>query len=367
MSTISTESSTQIDFEVQAGKKPIRVLMVTGVYPTEQRPHKGTFIKAQVDSLVAEGLEVEVVHPNSAPVPMRYASATMQVFLKTLTGHFDTVHGHYGLWCLISRLQWTTPVVASFLGDDLQGTVKSDGSYSNKAALVVHVSRWLSRRVDAVIVKSKSMKEKAHSKGNIFVIPNGVNFEMFRPMDRVDARVQLGWDSERFYILFSNDPEIPVKNFPLATAAIERLQARGISAELVIANGIPHAKVALYMNACNALILPSFVEGSPNVVKEAMACNIPVVASNVGDVLQVIGHTRGCSVCAFDPEAFADGLEEALRHTEPTTGRADIAHLEISVVAKQVIEIYELIRRKRIKSPTPQLNLEGEAVHGKGQ
>ena len=346
MSSTSAASSRKIGFEPQTAKKPIRVLMVTGVYPTEQRPHKGTFIKAQVDSLIAEGLEVEVIHPKLGPVPLRYAAATMQVFLKTLTGHFDIVHGHYGLWCLASRMQWTTPVVSSFLGDDLLGTVNSDGSYSNKAAFVVHVSRWLSRRVDAVIVKSEGMKKKALSKGNIFVIPNGVDFEVFHPMSRAQARVQLGWDPNAYYILFCNDPAIPVKKFPLAKAAVERLQARGIPAELVVANGIPHFKVVQYMNASNALILPSIAEGSPNVVKEAMACNIPVVASNVGDVLQIIGHTRGCSVCAFDPEDFADGLEEALRLTEQTTGRADISHLEISAVAKQVIEVYELISKK---------------------
>ena len=98
-----------------------------------------------------------------------------------------------------------------------------------------------------------------------------------------------------------------------------------------------------------------------------MACNLPVVASNVGDVPEVIGHTRGCRLCALDPDDFADGLEEALRHIEPTSGRTDIAHLEISAIAKKVIEVYELIHRKRIKNHTPQLILEGEAIHGKSQ
>lgn len=347
MSATSTDPSRKLSFEAETAKKPIRVLMVTGVYPTEQYPHKGTFIKSQIDSLVAEGLEVKVIHPKPAPVAFRYAAATLQVFLKTLTGHFDIVHGHYGLWCLTTRMQWTTPVVSSFLGDDLLGTVKSDGSYNKKGDLVAHISRWLSRRVDAVIVKSEGMKEKVPAEDTIFVIPNGVNFEAFRPMSRMETREQLGWDPDLYYVLFCNDPAIPVKNYPLAKSAIERLHARGLSAELIVANGIPHDKVMQYMNASNALILPSIAEGSPNVVKEAMACNIPVVASNVGDVSQVIGRTRGCSVCALDPEAFADGLEEAIRQTQPTTGRTDIAHLEVAAVAKQIIEVYELVRKQK--------------------
>src|SRR6266705_4297182 len=155
----------------QTIKKPFHVLVVTGAYPTEQRPHAGTFIKSQIDSLIAVGLEIEVIHPKPWPVLLRYAAATMQVFLKTLTGHFDVVHGHYGQWCLIARMQWTTPVVASFLGDDLLGTVSANGSYSNMGRLIVRSSRWLCQQVDAVIVKSAGMK-KAAAGGSVFVIPN---------------------------------------------------------------------------------------------------------------------------------------------------------------------------------------------------
>src|SRR5437867_9536070 len=92
----------------QTAQKPFRVLTVTGVYPTDEVPDAGTFIKSQVDSLIAAGIEVEVLHPKSGPSPLRYAIATIQVFLKTLTGHFDVVHGHYGLWCMAARMQWTT-------------------------------------------------------------------------------------------------------------------------------------------------------------------------------------------------------------------------------------------------------------------
>src|SRR6266849_9750127 len=97
--------------EQETTRKPVRVLVVTGVYPTEQLPHLGTFIKSQVDSLIAAGLEVEIIHPKPGPVLLRYARAAIQVFFKTLTGHFDIVHGHFVQWCLIARMQWTTPVV----------------------------------------------------------------------------------------------------------------------------------------------------------------------------------------------------------------------------------------------------------------
>ncbi len=327
-------------------KKPLRVLMVTGIYPTKQRPHKGTFIKSQVESLIAAGLEVEIIHPKPGSAPIRYVSAAIQVFLKTLTGQFDIVHGHYGLWCLAARLQWTTPVVVSYLGADLLGEPTAQGGFGKKGALVVCISRWLCHAVDAVIVKSEEMK-KAALKDTVFVIPNGVDFELFRPIPRVEARAVLGWDQDRYYVLFGNDPRRVEKNFPLAQAAIEQLHTRGVAAELVVANGLPQTQVVLYINASNALILPSMQEGSPNIVKETMACNVPVVATDVGDVSELIGCTKGCKVCSGDPDALAIALEEALLHTEPTTGRTDIVHLECSVVAKQVIAVYEQATRQK--------------------
>jgi glycosyltransferase involved in cell wall biosynthesis len=321
-------------------KQTYHVLMVTGAYPVKKTPHASPFIKTQVDSLMAAGLTVEVIHPKPGrPVPVRYASAAIQVFLKTLTGHFDIVHGHYGLWCLVARLQWTTPVVASFLGSDLNGSVTFSGGVHKQAWFVAHISRWLCLAVDAIIVKSERMKKVAAGK-RIFVIPNGVDFALFRPIPRVEARASLGWEQDRLYVLFGNNPRDPNKNFALAQAAIERLCARGVIAELVVANGLPHAQVVQYINASNVLILPSFSEGSPNIVKEAMACNVPVVATDVGDVSQIIGHTKGCKICPRDPDAFAIALEEALQLKEPTTGRTDIAHLECSVVAEQVIAVY---------------------------
>src|SRR6266436_339900 len=123
----------------QTIRHPFRVLMVTGAYPTEKLPHKGTFIKSQVDSLSAVGVEIEVLHPGTGPILLRYPLTMMRVFLKTLTSHFDIVHAHYGQWCLFARMQWTTPVVASFLGSDVLGEVTEDGGRSKKGKLITRL------------------------------------------------------------------------------------------------------------------------------------------------------------------------------------------------------------------------------------
>jgi glycosyltransferase involved in cell wall biosynthesis len=336
----------------QEQNKKYRVLMVTGIYPTRSRPHKGTFVKALVDSLVDAGHEVEVVHPRpDQSVAIRYLSATLQVFFKTLTGNFDIVHGHYGLWCLVGRMQWTTPVIAAYLGDDLLGTVTPDGGRSKKSMYVVRISQWLCRHVDGVTVKSSQM-QRASLDPNAVIIPDGINFDLFQPVPRAQARQELGWDPDKYYVVFANNPTIPVKNFALAQAAVARLAARGIEAELVVANGLPQSTVMQYINASNALILPSIAEGSPNVVKEAMACNVPVVATDVGDVADVISNTAGCSVCASDAEEMATGLEIAFAHTERTTGREDIKHLDSAVIAHRVLALYDQATKRAPRDAT---------------
>ncbi|GAC1388677.1 MAG: hypothetical protein NVS4B12_01760 [Ktedonobacteraceae bacterium] len=335
------------DVEKQTTPKKYRILMVTGIYPTPERPHKGTFVKPIVDSLIADGHKVKIVHPNpSHPTPLRYLSAVLQVFFKTITGRFDIVHGHYGLWCLVARMQWTTPVVAAYLGDDLLGTVTADGGLSKKSLFVVHISQWLCRHVEVVTVKSEQMK-RASLTDDAIVLADGINFDLFQPMPRAEARTELGWDQDKYYVVFANNPSIPVKNFKLAQAAIERLRERGMNVELMVATGMPQSKVVHYINASNTLILPSIAEGAPNVVKEAMACNVPVVATNVGDVEQVISRTEGCSICARNADAMAEGLEKALLHPERTTGRADILQSDHMVTLKHVLAMYDQAVQKK--------------------
>src|SRR6266702_6911372 len=200
-----------------------RILLVTGVYPSPEHPHSGTFIKSQAQSLVTAGHTVDLLYPDPrCPMPLRYLWAAWLVFCKTLGGQYDIVHAHFGLWCLAARCQWTTPVVASFLGDDLLSEPLASGNWSKRANLVVWISRLLCFLVDAVIVKSEGMRQAARF-SSAFVIPNGVDFSRFYPIPRQEARTILGWHPERFYVLFANRPSLVGKRFSLAEAAVQCL------------------------------------------------------------------------------------------------------------------------------------------------
>src|SRR5262249_8697271 len=145
----------------------------------------------------------EILCPKSDPVTRRYFWTIGQVWNKTRTHGFDIIHGHYGQWCLFTRLQWSIPVVASFHGSDLLGDPLGEGKYSLLHALNAVISRRLCNFVDAVIVQSEQMKSVTGN-DSVFVIPTGVDFELFRPIPRAEARATLGWDPHRYYVLFAN-------------------------------------------------------------------------------------------------------------------------------------------------------------------
>src|SRR6185437_8453705 len=127
----------------------------------------------------------------------------------------------------------------------------------------------------------------------------------------------------------------------------ELLKTKVPDVELVVVHREPQERLALYMSACDALVFPSYQEGSPNIVKQAMACNLPIVATDVGDVREVIGGTTGCFVCEPSADSFAERLAEILDKPFRTDGRLSVQHLSGPMVAKRIIGLYEEVLRKR--------------------
>jgi glycosyltransferase involved in cell wall biosynthesis len=263
-------------------------------------------------------------------------------------GSFDLVHAHYGYVGMVARTQWKVPVVVTYHGDDLLGTVMENGKKARWSALVVAAGKKLAQHVDAAIVQTPEMASKL-TKSNVFVIPHEVDFEVFHPTERMQSRAMLGLKAHKKYLLFAANPQIAVKRFPLAKAVADWLARRDPSIQLLVVSKEPQERLALYMSACDALVFPSYQEGSPNVVKQAMACNLPIVATDVGDVRLVIGKTKGCHVCNPTVSEFAARITEILSPPRRTDGRERIRHLDSSTVSERIIEVYERVLRNREK------------------
>ena len=210
--------------------------------------------------------------------------------------------------------------------------------YSSKIrSLLIHIfEKFLWAKT---IVKSPRMQEKLKLK-NAVIIPNGVNLKDFYPINKNTARKKLGWDN-RIYILFSADPNRPEKNYKLASAAISTIKDADIN--LIPLVGIPYPLMNYYYNACDLLLLTSLYEGSPNVIKEALACNCPIVSTNVGDVSERLSGVDGCFICDFKPADVALKIKLALKHKKSIKGRISIQDLDQIKIAKQIIAVYEKV------------------------
>ena len=323
----------------------MKVLVMTAMYPTPANPAFGSFVKTQSESLKRAGVEIEVLVLGGRFRKLIYPKGIFQLRRRLAGSSIDLVHAHYSYVGMIARTQWKVPVVVTFHGDDLLGTVMEGGKKTRSSALIVAAGKRLARHVDAAIVQSSEMASKLEQ-SNVFVIPHEVDFEVFRPTERAQARAALGLVADKKYLLFAANPEVPVKRFPLAKATADYLRKRDPSIELLVVSKETQERLALYMSACDALVFPSYQEGSPNVIKQAMACNLPIVATDVGDVRQVLGKTTGCYVTKPSVTELARRINEILAHRKRTDGREHIRHLDSAAVSKKVIQVYERVLGK---------------------
>jgi teichuronic acid biosynthesis glycosyltransferase TuaC len=217
----------------------------------------------------------------------------------------DVVHAHSGMSALLAGLQRRVPAVATYHGSDVN------------VPKLRFFTRLSMRLCKVHIVVSADMKRILRN-DDVLVLPCAVNTDVFIPADRMVARQRLGWSADGIYVLFSSSFSNAVKNAPLAMAAVE--VCRDYHIQLMELKDKSREDVALMLNACDAALMTSFTEGSPQFVKEAMACGVPVVSTRVGDVAELSEDLPGHFMVGFDTEEVARGVKAAILF------RADIGY-----------------------------------------
>lgn len=315
--------------------------MLTPELPSPGSPGSMAPAQRQIQSLQRLGVDVDVVDMRGRAV-LKYGTAYRK--MRRLLSNVDLIHAHYGYCGWLARSQFRKPIVMSFMGSDVYGDQDGSGRSDWLTSFMAFTHRrWLAPRVDSVIVKSREMADLVAPTPS-HIVANGVNLETFRPVERTVARRQLGWDVDKRYVLFPGNPRNPRKGYSLAGEAITRLESfHDDPVELIPLWGVAPNEVSIYMNACDAMLMVSRAEGSPNVVKEALACNCPIVSVPVGDVETLLEDVAGCTVCGRDPDALAIALRETLITGERSTGREAIERLSLDLesVARRVLDIYQ--------------------------
>jgi glycosyltransferase involved in cell wall biosynthesis len=325
----------------------MRVLVVTNMWPSSERPHWGAFVKSQADSLAAAGCENTLYEIHGWRSTGEYFKALAELPRVARACGAELVHAHYGL-SGAAAARVPLPLVVSFCGDDLLGRPSASGRLLLKSRALIPVSRFAARRADGVIVKTAELRRILASVPEVEVIPNGVDLTRFAAMARDEARASLGWRREGHVLLFAADPSEQRKNWPLAESTRDALTARGLDVRLEAVHGRPQSDMVLAMNAADVLLLPSFHEGSPNVVKEAMAVGLPVVAAPVGDCADRLREVQPSAVVPRTSEAFADAAAAALAAGTRSNGREVIARtLSLGAVAQRVLAVYDRARERR--------------------
>ena len=250
---------------------------------------------------------------------------------KIKDGNYDLVHAHFSLSGFVSLLACKIPVVITFHGSDINEW--------NLNILSSITALW----ADHVIFVSGKMFHKVLIKtSNISIVPCGVDFDQFYPQPKAKAMLAEGLDPDTKYILFSSSFRIRIKNPSLAKRAINLLDDK---VKMIDLSGRTRDEVRNLINASDLLLMTSYSEGSPQIVKEAMACNCPIVSTEVGDVREVIANTQGCYITTFNPADVAEKIQKAIGFGKPTNGRANISHLDNRIIANRIFEVYKKVRK----------------------
>jgi len=255
-----------------------------------------------------------------------YISNLIPLYRSLRKGDFDLIHAHYGLSGFLSILQPFVPVVITFHGSDFN--LKKNRMFSLVAR----------RFADASIFVSKKMLCGLKNSGRDSVIPCGVDFEMFTPLDKLECRAKLGLDPAKKFVLFPSSFSNGIKNYPFARAVVDSLDCE---VELLELKSRTREEVNLFLNAVDLIILTSFSEGSPQVVKEAMVCNCPIVSFDVGDVKEIIDGIKGCAIASNDIIEFADAVKDVLMTGARTDSRTKISNFDNKSIANRVFNIYK--------------------------
>jgi teichuronic acid biosynthesis glycosyltransferase TuaC len=306
----------------------VRVLIVTHMWPSDSRPEHGAFVRDQVEAMRREQ-EVEIEVRVFPPGTGSYLRAAWKLRLAAPRGGFDLVHAHYGLSGWSALTTRARRLIVTFHGTDL------------RHPLVRPLSRLLVRLVSLPATVSVSLARTAvpgaGRRRAVSVLPCGVDMERFGEIDRKQARARLGLDPRRPYVLFPADPGRAVKRHDRA----RQLCAQLPDAELLVLRGVSPAEVPLWINASNAVLVTSDHEGFGLATLEALACNVPVLATPVGIAPLVLASLAGTLCAPFDQSRWLEPLRAHLEADDPRIGGRPRAELFSSErMARRVLVAY---------------------------
>ena len=255
----------------------------------------------------------------------------------------DITHIYWGgISGLMAALFVKGKSIVSLLGSDLYGSYQSNGSRVKSSIIQSICSQCIPVVASQVIVMSDRMKRYMWplATKRINVVPEGISLDKFYPLDKLESRSILGWDQDKFVILFFYQGQ-GVKNIALAQEAIRILSKKIKNVEMKLIKGINHDDLNPLYNAADCLLMTSFHEGSNNSIKEAMACNLPVVSVTCGDAEERLSCVINSHVCGYDANDLSAALYETYLSNDRSNGRTYVDQVSLEYCGRELINIYK--------------------------
>jgi len=294
----------------------------------------GYVVRNQGESLIRNGVQIDFF--TIEPGLWGYLRAVLQLRKTIRQGSYSLVHAHYSYSAFSATLAGCRPLIVSLMGSDT-----AQNRLLNLIIRILSQVRW-----SATIVKTEDIKHNLNLT-NALVIPNGVDLNRFRPLDKESCRKKLNLDYNKRIILFIAGRNRPEKRLNLAMESIRLLNDTDL--QFIHLHDTPNELVPFYINSADLLLLTSSREGSVNVVKEAMACNCPVVSTDVGDVRWVLGNLEGCFLTSSEASDIATSIKMALDFGIRTSGRNRLTELGLDAdsAAGRIIDLYSRVMNQR--------------------
>lgn len=299
------------------------------------------FFKQQIDVLEGLGIDCTVLSvPGAEQVDgdnrtnrgaTEYLRFLPRVRRELRRGEFDLIHANYGLTAPYAVIQRRLPVLLTLWGSDVIGR---DG-------LITRAFAW---RADAITVRSSEMRERL-GRDDAHIVPSGVDLDLFRPIDRRLAQTHVNWADDERHVLFPYSPTYAGKRYPLAEQVVSDVQRDfDRPVRLQTLSGVAHHEMPFYYNAADVVLMTSRHEGSPNTVKEALACNVPVVSTDVGDVRERLNGVSPGGVGTSRHE-LTELIVEVLDSRCRCNGRDSVTEIGWDTIGQRFIDIYQTILR----------------------
>jgi teichuronic acid biosynthesis glycosyltransferase TuaC len=336
---VSSESDAEAVGDVMHAQRgtPIRVL---SVIPGTGKDASFVFLRRQLQSLKRAGVELREIYLHSR-TSLRYLLRARKSLVKEITDFRPhVIHSQYGtvtsLLCCTVR---GAPLVITFRGSDLNPHMSVGWLRGQLSTLFSQVSALHASQI--ICVSRQLLDQLWWGKYKSVVLPTGVNLDLFRPMSIVEARAALKWDPLERIVLFCGGTKPAAKGLSLVQAAVRCAEkAMGNIRLFVLDGSFASDAVPLYLNAADCLAFASLNEGSPNIVKEALACNLPIVSVDVGDVRERLEGVSPSKIVHRDSSEFGAALAGLLQARKRSNGREKVLVCSEEATTLRLLSLY---------------------------